>query len=148
MDISKLSMYEACLLHSRAERVLKNIVSNHLNERNITRMEWLVLATLCEAEHQHLGLAMSEVADILDVTLSQLTALTIKMRAAGYMEQTVSSTDKRVKILKATRSGMDVIVAIEMSMRSTMHDWLSGIERPELVSYLTTLRQLGSADKI
>ncbi len=140
-------MYEACVLHSRAERVLKGIISNHLDAWKLTRMEWLVLATLAIRDNRHQGLTMTEVGEILDVTLPQLNALTIKLISMGYMKQTKSGSDKRIKILQVTKTGNDVIIALEKNMRSAMKDWLKDVDRNQIMNYMHTLQILGYSDK-
>lgn len=146
MDLTKLTMYDACVLHSRAERVLKGIVSRHLDAWRLTRMEWLVLATLATRDNRHQGLTMTEVGEVLDVTLPQLNALTIKLISLDYLKQTKSGSDKRIKVLQVTKSGYDIINSIEKSMRHAMKDWLKEIDGIEIISYMSTLQILGNSD--
>lgn len=143
MDLSGTTMYQACLLHSRAERVLKGHVSKQLEKWNVTRMEWLLLATVSEPSKVSDGHTMGEVADILDVRLSQLTALVGKLNEAKLLVQTVAKHDRRTRYLKITGKGTLFLEDVEGEMRGAMRQWLSGIPRDQLAVYMQTVRQLG-----
>ncbi len=143
MDLHSLTMYQACLMHSRAERVLKGIVSKHLERWGITRMEWLVLATVSEKSKNKQGHTMSEIANRLDVTLSQLNALVGRMNTAQYIEQENSVKDKRVKFVRITSKGKKLLSEVELKMRDKMRQWLRGIDYDSLALYMRTVQQLG-----
>lgn len=148
MDLSGLSMYRACLLHSRAERVLKTLVSKHLDEWGITRMEWLLLATVAEPAKHDEGHTMGEVARELDIRLSQLTALATNMNREGLLSQLISSKDRRTKYVRITPRGMKFLSDIEKSMRSAMRTWLAEIPRDKLADYMATVEELGSEKRL
>lgn len=140
-------MYQACLLHSRAERVLKGLVSKQLESWDITRMEWLLLATVSEPSKVAAGHTMGEVADKLDVRLSQLTALAGKLNESKLLAQAVAKHDRRTRYLKITPKGSKFLNDIEGDMRSAMRDWLAGIPREQLATYMQTVKQLGDDSK-
>lgn len=144
MDLHSLTMYEACLLHSRAERVLKSLVSRQLEEWGITRMEWLLLATVSTPSKKPDGHTMGEVAEQLDIRLSQLTQLSTSMNREGLLSQTVASMDRRTKYLRITPRGKKFLNDIERDMRDTMRTWLSKIPRERLQQYMETVKLLGS----
>ena len=148
MELSKLTMYEACLLHSRAERVLKGLVSRHLEDWGITRMEWLLLATAASCKDNEQGSTMGEIAEILDIRLSQLTALSSNMTREGLLNQTVSPKDRRTKYLKITSRGLRFLADIEQDMRHSMRQWLAEIPREQLAIYMNTVRELGSDSRL
>ncbi len=99
-------------MHSRAERVLKGIVSGHLEKWGITRMEWLVLATVAEKSKNKQGHTMSDLAYVLNVTLSQLNALTNRMNAEQFIEQETATKDKRFKFVRVTPKGKKLFVSV------------------------------------
>lgn len=141
-DLSEITMYQACLMHSRAERMLKTIVAKHLKEYKLTRMEWIVLASL-ESNTAAGGYSMSELSSILDVKLSQLTILTSGMVDNGLAKQVTSAKDKRTKLITITAKGSKLIGSIEKSMRQAMREWLEDIPRSKLKVYIETLDMLG-----
>lgn len=142
VDISGLTMYEACLLHARSERALKGLVSRQLRDWNLSRMEWLLLATAAEPSKHQDGHTMGQIAEVLDIRLSQLTALATRMNTEGYVSQIVSSTDRRTKYLKLTPRGYNLIDRIEASMRSAIRDWLDVVPREDLSVYLSVVAKL------
>ncbi len=144
MDLHSLTMYQACLMHSRAERVLKGIVSGHLEKWGITRMEWLVLATASEKSRNRQGHTMSELAYVLNVTLSQLNALTNRMYAEQFIGQEAATKDKRFKFVSITPKGKKLLAEIELNMCDKMRQWLKGIDYDSLTIYMETLQQLGT----
>lgn len=148
MNLQTMTMYEACLLHSRAERVLKGMVSDILKQWGITRMEWLVLATAAQEARAADGLTMGELAGILDIKLSQLNVLVSKMTGVGYLELTVADHDRRIKYVQATEQGESLLRDVEGNMRRGMRAWLSNLDRDDLATYLDVLQQLGAADDV
>ena len=141
-------MYQACLFHSRAERYLKGLVSTHLGEWGITRMEWLVLATVNDTSRHEEGHTMGEIARILDIRLSQLTSLVNRLNHAGYISQLISEKDKRTKYVRTTLKGSSLIEGIDIAMRTAIKDWLSNIRQDQLASYMQTVIELGSEKRI
>lgn len=147
MNLGEISMYQACLLHSRAERVLKGYVSKQLEAWDITRMEWLVLASVAEPSKTAPGHTMSEIAEQLDVRLSQLTALVGSMIANGLVTQKTAEHDRRTRYLAITSRGRKFLDDIEVNMRSAMRDWLGEIPKDQLAVYMNTVKELGTDSK-
>jgi DNA-binding MarR family transcriptional regulator len=144
MDLSGITMYEACLLHSRAERVLKGLVSANLEDWNITRMEWLLLATVAEPSKALDGHTMGEISDALDIRSSQATALLSRLTEANYLSQKVAKQDKRTRYVQITKKGQRLLDDIENEMRAAMRQWLGAIPRDQLKVYMKTVKQLGT----
>ncbi len=147
MDFDSITMYKACLLHSRSERALKGLIARHLDEWGITRMEWLLLATAAEPSKHEEGHTMSEIAEVLDIRLSQLTALATDMNKEGLLTQTISSKDRRTKYVKITTRGIKFLDTVELSMRAAMKEWLSDVPIENLAIYLQTVYDLGANDR-
>lgn len=143
MDLSKLTMYEACLLHSRSERVLKGMVSKRLEDWQITRMEWILLATVNSQPKVATGHTMSELASALDVRMSQVTALMTKMVESKLLEQRNSVQDRRTRYVSITKRGTKLLADIEADMRSAMRIWLGKIDKQELAVYMSVIQKLG-----
>lgn len=134
-----MTMYQACLLHARADRHLRGLVSAHLEQFKITRMEWLLLAACNSAPY---GEGMSALARVLDVSLPQITALAMSLVDAGLIQQSTDRQDKRARIITITSKGQELIVAIEKSMRGALREWLAFIPRPQLEVYMHTVQLL------
>lgn len=140
MKVTELTMYQACLLHSRADRILRGVVSSHLEGFRITRMEWLLLSAIVESKS--MKLSMTELAKILNVSLPQVTALVTGLLKDGLVEQHEATHDRRSRFVSATAKGKELITQIEVSMRNTLREWLADIPRPQLAMYMLTVQQL------
>jgi len=143
MTMSDLTMYQACLLHSRADRTLRAVVSSHLEKLRITRMEWLLLAAVCEGPAE--GIRMTALAVTLDVSLPQVTALFGHLLKDGFVKQREAANDRRMRYVSATKKGRVLIATIETSMRGALKDWLANIPRPQLETYMLTVQQLAES---
>lgn len=136
-------MYQACLLHSRADRALRAVVSSHLQQFKITRMEWLLLAAINESSAK--GTGMTALASALNVSLPQITALVANLTKDGFVKQRAAPHDRRAKYISITKKGSELIHSIEKSMRYALKQWLEGIPRPQLEAYMLTVQQLASS---
>ena len=142
MSMTDLTMYQACLLHASADRNLRGMVSKHLERFAITRMEWLLLSAVSEAGHT--GIRMTSLAQLLNVSLPQITALTNGLLEAHRVEQRIDPKDRRSRSLYATKKGRQLIEQVEQSMRGAMREWLADIPRAQLEIYMRTIQQLAS----
>lgn len=129
-----ITMYEACLLHSRADRTLRLIVSRQLERFNITMMEWLLLGSVRRGDKE--GITMTTAATTLDVTLPQVTALTNGLTKQKYVKQKISRQDRRSRRLTMTTTGNKLLDSIETEARQALREWVQDIPREKLMTYL------------
>ncbi|UVI30118.1 MarR family transcriptional regulator [Paenibacillus spongiae] len=73
-------------------------------ENDLTAPQYLIIQILAVEEKQN----CSDLAVALDITLSAVTNLTNKLVAKGYIERTVSETDRRNVYLRITDKGREV----------------------------------------
>lgn len=137
-----ISMYQACLLHSRADRALRMVVSRQLEQFNVTMMEWLLMGVVCAGPKE--GMTMSAVAGALDVTLPQVTALTASLTKAKLLKQKVSRQDRRSRRLQATPAGKRLLEDIEKAVNTALRDWVADIPPDQLKQYLQTVTLLAN----
>lgn len=135
-----ISMYQACLMHARADRALRLVVGKHLEEFDLTMMEWLLLATVCAAPRE--GMTMSAVAHALDVTLPQVTALANSLVRTKLLKQKINTKDRRSRYLQVTLAGKRLIGRVEEAVNESMKQWLEGIPREQLEIYMKTIEKL------
>ncbi len=141
-DVSAITMYRACLLHSRADRALRVVVSRQLEQFNVTMMEWLLIGVVCNGPSE--GMTMSAVAAALDVTLPQVTALTASLAKAKLLKQKVSRQDRRSRRLQGTAAGKRLIADTELAIKGAMKDWLLDIPLEKLTVYFETVELLAN----
>lgn len=135
-----LSMYQACLMHARADRALRLVVAKQLEEFDLTMMEWLLLATVAAAPRE--GMTMSAVASALDVTLPQVTALANSLVRTKLIRQKVSSHDRRSRYLTSTISGKRLMAKVEEATDNSMRQWLGDIPDEQVHIYMATVEKL------
>ena len=137
---SGMTMYEASLLHSRADRALRAVVSRRLEQFQLTMMEWLLLGTVKHAGKE--GLTMSAAASTLDVTLPQVTSLSASLTRAKLLRQRVNRQDRRSRRLVATAAGQKLVSETEEATSSVLDDWLADVPPDEFDAYMKTVKTL------
>ncbi len=139
-DASSITMYQACLLHSRADRALRLVVSKKLDQFNVTLMEWLLMGTVKNGPKE--GMTMSAVAATLDVTLPQVTALITNLTKHKLLKQKISRQDRRSRRLVSTNAGNKLVENIEQEVDQAMRDWVNDIPSDQLQTYIKTIAVL------
>jgi DNA-binding MarR family transcriptional regulator len=134
------TMYELCLMHARADRALRSVVTGQLESYHLTMMEWLALGTLSAAPKA--GLSMTEVAAALDVTLPQVTALVSSLIKSKFIKQKVLASDRRGRQVMITLKGKRTLNKLESVIAVAMRDWSKDIPREQLYAYIDTVDQL------
>ena len=137
------TMYELCLLHARADRALRSVVTRQLDSQQLTMMEWLALGSIVEAPKE--GLSMSQIAAVLNVTLPQVTALVSNLTKAKVVRQKVLVSDRRGRQVQATAKGQRVMLRLEDTIADAVREWTQDIPPDELTQYIEVVKQL--ADK-
>jgi DNA-binding MarR family transcriptional regulator len=135
-------MYEKCLLLARADRATRSLIGQQLERYHLTMMEWLLLGVVCKGPPE--GLSMSAVAQALDVTLPQVTALANKLMALKMIKQKTQTNDRRSRHVRATGKGQNVLDDVEETLDATFNEWLSDIPSDQLKSYMDTVTWLAT----
>lgn len=141
-DIQNITMYEALLLHSRADRALRMVVAKQLERSNVTMMEWLLMGTVQQGPKE--GMTMSAVASALDVTLPQVTALTANLTKLKLIKQKVSRQDRRSRRLVGTSAGNKLLSTVEEEVEKAMREWVGDIPSEQWREYLKTVEVLAN----
>lgn len=135
-----MNMYESCLLHARADRALRALVGLKLEQYKLTMMEWLLLGVVNSGPPE--GMSMSSVAQTLDVTLPQVTALANKLLNQKLVKQKTQTKDRRSRFIRTTSKGAGILDEIEQTLTVTLKEWLSEIPRDQLEQYMLTIEWL------
>ncbi len=138
-----MKMYEICLLHARSDRAMRAIIAERLEGLNITMMEWLLLGVVTEGKGQ--GLTMSEIANTLQVTLPQVTALVNKLLPLKLIKQKSASNDRRSRLVTITSKGQLALDDANKALDAAMETWLDGVSKEQLQMYIATLEKFVSA---
>jgi DNA-binding MarR family transcriptional regulator len=90
-------------------------------------------------------LAMSRLADFLDVSLSNATGLVDRMEERGLVERTRVSDDRRVVLVGLTPAGRDVLAEIQMLKQDLMNAILERLDERRLIRLQAALRDFRGA---
>lgn len=134
------SMYEICLLHSRADRALRTVVATQLELFNLTMMQWLLLGVVGSGPKQ--GMSMTEIAEAMGVTLPQVTALMSDLAKMRLVKLKTQKTDRRSRRAQLTQKGVELFEKIEQKMAETKETWLDIVPADQQEAYLATLDKL------
>ena len=134
------TMYELCLLHARADRAMRSVVSRQLDTQGITMMEWLALGVVVAGPKD--GVSMTHIAKVLDVTMPQVTALTGNLVNQKMIKQKVLATDRRGRQVIATLRGKRTLAKLEGIIAESMRAWSKNIDRDQLKNYIKTVSEL------
>jgi DNA-binding MarR family transcriptional regulator len=134
------SMYELCLMHARADRAMRVVVNDQLEPARITMMEWLTLGTVSNGPQQ--GLSMTRIANTLNVTLPQVTALINGLVKLRLIKQKVLDSDRRGRQVIITIKGKRTLAKLEGNIVTAMRQWSKNIPREQLYTYIQTVNEL------
>ncbi len=135
-----ITMYQACLLHSRADRVLRALVADQLDYLKLTMMEWLLLGVIGEGPEE--GLSLSEIAKRLDVSQPQVTALMVKVGQQKLVKQKIQRRDRRSRHVILSPRGQRMLTHTEEIIAQKMDNWLAEIPTDQLQHYIETVKYI------
>lgn len=138
--LNSMTMYEACLAHSKADRVLRMVVGRELEPFGITMMQWLLLVTVSHAPNS--GMRMTELSEQLDVTMPQITALMNDLVEHKLVKQKINSNDRRSRRLNVTATGKRRLEEIDGKVEEALKNWLRPVPADNLRGYFATLKQM------
>lgn len=126
------------LLHSRADRVLRSRVAAELEEYKITMMEWLLMGIISEGPED--GISMSSIAQELDVTLPQVTALITNLNQKKIVRLKTQRRDRRSRHAFLTSRGSAILASLNEDITKAMKNWPADLPKSQLSGYLETIK--------
>lgn len=126
------------LLHSRADRALRSLIAENLEEYRITMMEWLLMGIVAEGPEG--GLSMSTIAQELDVTLPQVTALITNLTKKRLIKLKTQRRDRRSRHALLTAKGKVVLEQVNRTVENAMASWPAELPDSQLSGYLATVK--------
>jgi DNA-binding MarR family transcriptional regulator len=91
------------------------------------------------------ALPMSRLAELLDVSLPNVTGIIDRMVEHGLVERTRDDQDRRLVLVSATDAGRAMVEEIDLVRRKRLADVLGRMEPDQLERTLQTFRDLRSA---
>lgn len=139
-----MNMYEICLLHAQSDRSLRAAIASLLEESKITMMEWLLLGVVAAGPSK--GMTMSEIAQSLNVTLPQVTALVNKLLPLKLVKQKSASTDRRSRLVSLTNKGQLVFNESSKLLDGAQPTIFSGSDAADMSSYTAMLARMAGIE--
>ena len=102
----------------------------------------LHVIALLEAEGP---LAMSRLAEVLDVSVASTTGIVTRMENHGLVERLHATDDRRIVLVHATPEGLGVFAALEDERRERLARIFEELSPRELTSFLTGMRAMKAA---
>ncbi len=137
MAYDAIDVQTLCMTHTKADRWLRTQLSKALEESGLTMMEWLLLTSICKSKEA--GLTVSEIAELLGVTLPQITALTQQLLKKGLIKQSVEPADRRSRRLCTSAEGQRLAAAAQQRVAAAIENASSA---PILLKYKQLLAAL------
>jgi DNA-binding MarR family transcriptional regulator len=91
------------------------------------------------------SLPMSRLAELLDVSLPNVTGIVDRMVEHGLAERTRDDQDRRLVLLSATDAGRAMVEEIDLVRRKRLADVLDRMQPDQLERALQTFRELRAA---
>jgi DNA-binding MarR family transcriptional regulator len=91
------------------------------------------------------SLPMSRLAELLDVSLPNVTGIVDRMVEHGLAERTRDDQDRRLVLLSATDAGRAMVEEIDLVRRKRLADVLDRMQPDQLERALHTFRELRAA---
>jgi DNA-binding MarR family transcriptional regulator len=132
-----MTIYELGLTHSKADRALRTIVAEQLESMQLTMMQWLLLGVVKTAPKQ--GLSMTEIAENMDITLPQVTALLSDVSKRRLIKLKTQRKDRRSRHALLTVKGEDLLEAANNELEASLGLLFPGDIR---VAYIDMLRRI------
>jgi len=112
-----------------AVRLLRCAATGRMVKQGISMTHLHVMWRLEESGE----LAMSRLADFLDVSLSNATGLVDRMEERGLVERTRVSDDRRVVLVGLTPAGRDILAEIQILKQDLMNAILERLDERQLI---------------
>ena len=90
-------------------------------------------------------MAMSRLAELLDVSLPNVTGIVDRMEERGFVERDRLADDRRVVTIRSTAGGREAVEEIDQIRRQTMSQVLARLTPKQQVRALQTFTELRAA---
>jgi DNA-binding MarR family transcriptional regulator len=121
-------------------RILRGRFDFYAREAGVTRAQWLVLVMLMRNE----GATQTRIAELLEVEPISLSRMADRLEAAGYIERCLNARDRRVRELRLTPEGHDLLKKLRLLGAQVMAEASKNVTPEDLEQFATTMRKFRS----
>ena len=108
---------------------------------DLTQVQYAALFTL----RDHPGIDQATLAGLIAYDRVTIGGVISRLETRGYLERTVSETDRRARTLRLTPSGDAILNAIEAAVLRAQRSMLQGLTESERATLLVLLRKATDA---
>lgn len=130
--------YKAGIIHARAYRKLKKLLSTELTEHSLTLPQWAFLGIVNDYQIVH----FSKITEILEVKPPFTSRLGQQLTLLGLVSVGTDPRDGRKKIVSLTSEGKIQYSYIESVLKLRLKNYLININEDYLRTYYTVMQQL------
>jgi DNA-binding MarR family transcriptional regulator len=142
----ELTTYQTGVLQARAHRALRSFMQVRLKEHKLSSLQWSVLGLAFDYTVKG-GVKVSQLAQLLNVEISLVTATLNQLEPRGLLERISDEEDSRAKRVITTRAGEKLLKKIEPKLHRQLEHWLEDIHDQQLGLYIRTLQQLARKEQ-
>lgn len=135
--------YQAAVIQSRANRVIKETLSQALREHGVTMMQWSVIGLVADAGKA--GVRISDLAKTLNTSLAFVTTSINVLESKGIVYRESHAADNRAKLVRLSGAYVPKVKAIESALAKHQQAVLySELDKQELATYFKVLKQIAN----
>jgi DNA-binding MarR family transcriptional regulator len=108
------------------------------SQQPITRVQWLLLRHL----HCKDGMTIGQLAAHLDVRASTMSQMLDRLEKTGYVTREQDALDARVKIIKLTRTGQEIILKTEVTWKESLAEPFGHLNEEEKEMLVRLMKKL------
>lgn len=130
--------YETGLLQAKAYRILKTVVTQSLEEYQLSTTEWALIGYVFKNKQMR----SSDIAGLLGVEAPLVTHHINALEARGILARQPDPTDQRAKIIILTNDGKKMVPRIEQDVKAATKQLLGKNGVRDLLGYVRVLQSI------
>ncbi len=138
-DSAISSTYNIGLLQTKAYKAIMGKTAELLEKSKLSNIDWVALGIIYD---HPIGLRSLALAEILSVEQPFVTVLTNKLAKRGLVVVSSDPTDKRAKIIHASKAGKVFVKQTEGMLIKEMEKVSAGISREDALVYFKVLKSI------
>ncbi|WP_240162259.1 MarR family winged helix-turn-helix transcriptional regulator [Glaciimonas sp. PAMC28666] len=132
-------------LHSTA-RAWRQALDRRLKDLGVGQAGWMAIATIAKADKP---MSQTELAQSLNVEDPTMVSMIDRLAKAGFIVRVPSETDRRVKLIELTETGMQLYGKVKTEADAFRAEFLAQIDPQKLLAATEVLETLqASADSL
>lgn len=132
-------------LHSTA-RAWRQAVDRRLKDLGVGQAGWMAIAMIAKADKP---MSQTELAQSLNVEDPTMVSMIDRLAKAGFIVRVPSETDRRVKLIELTETGMQLYGKVKTEADAFRAEFLAQIDPQKLLAATEVLETLqASADSL